>query len=130
MLKRIHFEDQGQDFMFWVINSDGKVIQCEPFQHDVWFETEVINPSDLTTGDCVRTFDGLIIKYPIESIDEIRDYTKTSVDDAVVSIKLAINNGLSVDDLEANLAAELAGQNRASLVNFLEQKIKTLKKKR
>lgn len=33
---RIYFEDHGQDFLWWDIDSLGAVVDCGPFQASVW----------------------------------------------------------------------------------------------
>jgi len=35
-MKRIHFEDNGQDFTWWDITKKGEVVNCGPFQKDIW----------------------------------------------------------------------------------------------
>jgi hypothetical protein len=35
-MRRIHFEDRGQDFLWFDIDSDGKVVDCGPFQAWLW----------------------------------------------------------------------------------------------
>lgn len=37
MLFKIEFEDHGQDFLFWTIDTQKeKVVDCGPFQYTVW----------------------------------------------------------------------------------------------
>lgn len=33
---KIHFQDNGQDFLEWHINENGTVINAEPFQSEIW----------------------------------------------------------------------------------------------
>ncbi len=45
----IEFEDKGQDFLYWQVNSDGLVVQCNPFQNEIWKGTYV-NLKELKIG--------------------------------------------------------------------------------
>src|SRR5690606_19801034 len=45
--KKITFEDKGQDFLTWVINSDGSVVDCRPFQFSIWPKVIVTNYNEL-----------------------------------------------------------------------------------
>ncbi|WP_336834387.1 hypothetical protein [Sphingobacterium siyangense] len=49
-MKKIHFEDNGQDFLWWEIDPDGVVVGCGPFQHNVWVGSTVINHLRLRAG--------------------------------------------------------------------------------
>ncbi len=74
---RIHFEDQGQDFLWWDINELDEVIDCGPFQASVWVGCQLIidNEGGLLEGD--RPFfvnqDGemMQLNYAIEQIEEL-----------------------------------------------------------
>ena len=33
---KITFEDEGQDFLEWIIDEDGYVLDSQPFQRSVW----------------------------------------------------------------------------------------------
>jgi len=35
-VRRIHFDDQGQDFLTWDIDENGKVLECKPFMGGMW----------------------------------------------------------------------------------------------
>lgn len=75
--QRIHFEDQGQDFLWWDINELDEVIDCGPFQASVWVGCQLIidSESELLEGD--RPFfmnqdgDLLELNYAIEKIEEL-----------------------------------------------------------
>lgn len=75
--QRIHFEDQGQDFLWWDINELDEVIDCGPFQASVWVGCQLIidNEGGLLEGD--RPFfmnqdgDMLQLNYAIEQIEEL-----------------------------------------------------------
>jgi hypothetical protein len=47
----VSFVDEGQDFLEWDLDDDGKVVGCRPFQGDIWIGVEVqnknIKPGDL-----------------------------------------------------------------------------------
>jgi hypothetical protein len=74
---RIHFEDHGQDFLWWDVDTSGKVIDCGPFQASVWVGSQIIQDSEtgLVEGDrvlvsCPHVDDHLLINYPIERLEE------------------------------------------------------------
>lgn len=46
----VFFIDDGQDFMEWDINDEGEVVDCRPFQGDIWIGTKVHN-KDIRPGD-------------------------------------------------------------------------------
>ncbi|MEM8550198.1 MAG: hypothetical protein AAGF10_05350, partial [Verrucomicrobiota bacterium] len=49
---KITFEDHGQDFLWWVIDTKtGKIIDCGPFQAWVWCEQTVDQADSLKIGD-------------------------------------------------------------------------------
>lgn len=35
-VRKLHFEDNGQDFLWWDINEDNLVVAVGPFQYDIW----------------------------------------------------------------------------------------------
>lgn len=48
---KLHFEDKGQDFLTWEIDTDnGKVVHCEPLQSPIWVNTIVTNLDDIIKG--------------------------------------------------------------------------------
>jgi len=75
--RKLHFEDQGQDFLWWEINDQDEVVDCGPFQASVWVGCQLIidNESGLLEGDCPHfmTKDGqfLTLLYCIEEIEEM-----------------------------------------------------------
>lgn len=46
----VFFKDEGQDFLEWDINDEGKVVACRPFQGDIWIGTTVHN-KDIKPGN-------------------------------------------------------------------------------
>ncbi len=80
-LKRIFFEDHGQDFLYWDIDQDGSVVDCGPFQYSVWVGTKVFRtdePDSLATGKQIlfqsKSMDSpRILIYPIEKIEELEE---------------------------------------------------------
>lgn len=76
--RRIHFEDQGQDFLWWDIDEDDVVVDCGPFQGSIWIGTQIIDDSEsgLIEGDRVlieHKYGSQLIKYPIERIEIMED---------------------------------------------------------
>ncbi|MFT4191665.1 MAG: hypothetical protein QM617_09115 [Comamonas sp.] len=70
-VKTIHFQDHGQDFLEWDLDSVGHVVGCRPFQADVWMRHTVFNFADLAPGSYAEiTVDGkqTPIKYPIVKV--------------------------------------------------------------
>lgn len=75
---RIHFEDHGQDFLWWDIEHvpdsfKGKVVDCGPFQFDVWVGASVFM-STVEKNGYVHFIsevlqEVLFIKYPIVTIE-------------------------------------------------------------
>lgn len=68
----VHFVDDGQDFLEWDINN-GEVVDCRPFQGDVWIGTKVHN-TDIQEGDILQITapSGLekTLNHPVESVEE------------------------------------------------------------
>lgn len=53
----IEFEDNGQDFLRWTVNTWGVVVDCWPgFQKAIWCGLEVTNLGGLKPGDQVHYF--------------------------------------------------------------------------
>lgn len=72
--RTIVFEDHGQDFLEWDIDSRGEVIACRPFQSGIWVGVIVTNP-DVEVGERVRYRHQLVtndermsVRYPVEDI--------------------------------------------------------------
>jgi hypothetical protein len=49
---RLHFQDDGQDFLWWNVNSKGVVTSCEPFQSSIWNGKVVQNLEELVKDKC------------------------------------------------------------------------------
>lgn len=84
MKKLITFVDSGQDFLEWIVEypddgkeSVGEVVECGPFQHEVWKGTKVMT-SDIKPGDFLPIVVNLSqkdipvsLKHPVESVEDI-----------------------------------------------------------
>lgn len=75
----IEFEDHGQDFITWVVDRYGKVVDCQPFQYWIWTKKEVLMET-LQVGQLVDYFDPTTgdwrsIKYPVKSITKNESQT-------------------------------------------------------
>ncbi len=46
----IFFVDDGQDFLEWDISDQGEVMDCRPFQGDIWIGT-MVHSKDIRPGD-------------------------------------------------------------------------------
>jgi hypothetical protein len=84
VIKRVTFVDEGQDFLTWDIDYPdddsivGKVVDCKPYQYDIWVGTEVFQ-RDINSDDLL-----LIVLHPegkprpcnlihpVESVEEIK----------------------------------------------------------
>ena len=77
MKRQIHFEDNGQDFLSWIIDSNGTVIESNPFQTSIWAGNKVIAPDKLEPGDRVHyisrwTGKAQMIRYQITAIENLK----------------------------------------------------------
>ncbi len=70
----VFFEDDGQDFLEWDLNDKGEVIDCRPFQGDVWIGTKVLN-RNIRPGDHLDiispTHRELRMTHAVEKVQEI-----------------------------------------------------------
>lgn len=76
MVTIIHFEDHGQDFLDWIVDDKGTVIDVNPFQLSIWGGNQVLGIDTLQTGDQVHYIskhDGKAkyIRYPVERIETV-----------------------------------------------------------
>lgn len=75
--RKLHFEDQGQDFLWWEINEEEEVVDCGPFQASVWVGCQLVNDAEtgIVEGDypvfMTKTGDFLHLNYKIERIEEM-----------------------------------------------------------
>ena len=73
---RIEFSEHGQDFLWWDVADDGRVVDCGPFQQDVWCKCTVVDepPTSLKRGDKVQVTSSavpgrvLTICYPLAKV--------------------------------------------------------------
>ena len=68
----VEFEDHQQGFLRWVIIG-GEVVNCQPFQADIWVGCKILFSHDILPGEKIHFRDkdtGYInyIKYPIEKV--------------------------------------------------------------
>lgn len=73
---RVHFDDQGQDFLYWDIDvATGKVLDAQPFQAWIWTRVTVVNVNSLMVDGFLKyvdqTGEPFILKYPIAKIEQI-----------------------------------------------------------
>jgi hypothetical protein len=70
----IVFEDDGQDFLEWDIDGEGKVVGCRPFQGWVWNGTQVHN-KDIKPGDhldiTTHTGNRMTLAHAVEKVKQI-----------------------------------------------------------
>lgn len=76
MIRRVTFEDKGQDFLTWYIR-DGIVIDCQPHQGSVWVGRKVVNGHSLHVGLKVvikgRSGEQVPVHYPIKAVEVLGD---------------------------------------------------------
>lgn len=63
----IRFEDGRQDFLYWVVDEDGQVISCGPYQSSVWLGLQVKNLATLKAGGIVE-YEGGTVQYRAEAL--------------------------------------------------------------
>ena len=70
-MRTIVFEDDGQDFLEWDVDEKGVVVDCRPFQQNVWNGTKVVN-----AATC-RAKSKLLFKNPsLAGVQELRHRVK------------------------------------------------------
>jgi len=71
---RIHFEDNGQDFLWWDVDEHGNVLDCGPFQASIWVGCIILDPEDLQRGSEVefvnKSGDMLILKHKVDRVSK------------------------------------------------------------
>jgi hypothetical protein len=73
-MKTVTFEDHGQDFLRWELDSAGEVIGCGPFQGWLWIGAKVLNKT-IRRGSRLRILargepSELILNYPVLAVKE------------------------------------------------------------
>ena len=72
-LVKITFEDHGQDFLEWVVNTDnGMVLSCAPFQQAAWVGKLVDRGQTFCAGGKIKLKDGKEVSYPIAAVEYIK----------------------------------------------------------
>ncbi|PKQ69360.1 hypothetical protein BZG01_00030 [Labilibaculum manganireducens] len=71
---KVTFEDKGQDFLWWKITDQGAVVDCGPFQKDIWCGSFVYLET-VQVGFCIefigKNGNGLLtLNYKTEKIEE------------------------------------------------------------
>jgi len=71
-ITRIHFDDQGQDFLWWDLDESGLVVDCGPFQASIWVGSKVDMPVEEFTKPYFENKyeEYLQLNYYIDSIEE------------------------------------------------------------
>lgn len=73
---QIVFQDHGQDFLHWLIDREGNVVDCGPFQYTAWVGGQVLNFTELRVGGQVEYQSrfverSIMIKYPIKRLNQL-----------------------------------------------------------
>ena len=79
---KVTFKDEGQDFLWWEIDENGKVVDCGPFQATTWCKCQVVGTTAAPTLSDIRKGDHLVIlppggkimslKHPIEKVEYLK----------------------------------------------------------
>lgn len=77
MATKIRFEDQGQDFLWWVVNDYGRVVNCGPFQASVWIgsivpDADLLKPNDKVEFIPRNSGDVMVLKYRVQSVEVVQ----------------------------------------------------------
>lgn len=75
---RLHFRDDGQDILWWEINMEGVVVNCN-LQQAIWVGTRVVdgpsNPMDIIEGEIImclfRSGKKLVFNHPVEKVERL-----------------------------------------------------------
>lgn len=77
VVMRLHFEDHGQDFLWWELDRSGKVIGVN-LQQFAWIGCKVLGPHTLRKGSTVhyeRDGAGHNIRYPLTKVQRLQAIT-------------------------------------------------------
>lgn len=75
-VRRVYFEDHGQDFMFWDIDASDHIIHAGPFQSMIWGGCRLSGGQTLEPGHQIEFWSPsanryLRLNYPIEKVEFI-----------------------------------------------------------
>ncbi len=75
----VTFEDNGQDFLTWLISPYGLILECKPFQASIWCKHTVITKVFTPGKHLVTSLDGetLTIKHKIAKVEKVPATPKT-----------------------------------------------------
>lgn len=71
--KEIHFEDKGQDFLFWVINENNVVVDSQPFQAGIWCGAQLLNVKIGNHPIIINEVEPMTLNYRILKIEEPKE---------------------------------------------------------
>jgi len=121
----VFFVDEGQDFLEWDIDDEGRVVDCRPYQGDIWIETKVLNekimPGDLLD---VTTPDG-VERTIAHAVKKVQQKRRERPYEAILSaIKQDLQSLLesdSVDFVAVRKLADIATEIEASSVTMVSE---------
>lgn len=70
-MKRITFEDKGQDFLRWIIDEDNIVIDSQPFQGWLWCGYVVIELGEGMKPTITKNGGDITLGYRVSSIEQL-----------------------------------------------------------
>lgn len=71
----VYFEDNGQDFLWWKLkkkNGYSEVVECGPFQAEIWEGTIVANAQNIVKGSelqCLTPLGPTVLLHKVERIE-------------------------------------------------------------
>jgi len=75
-IKRVHFIDEGQDFLFFDVEvKTGRIVDVKPFQYSIWSKFTVLNINSIEIRGrlCIReaTEKPVYIIHPVSLIEVV-----------------------------------------------------------
>ena len=74
-VRKIHFNDHGQDFLWWEVDEAGLVVDCGPFQASVWCGNVVLCAGELKPSYTVfivtKQGEVLEMNYQVEKVEDL-----------------------------------------------------------
>lgn len=71
---KVHFEDKGQDILWWVIDEGGVIVDAGPYQKEIWVNCVTEFPEDIYQYQHLPVFDGDSEKRFEYAVIEIESY--------------------------------------------------------
>jgi len=69
--RRIELEDYGQDFLYFVVDPGGRIVETGPFQGWMW-NGKIIAADTIRKGICPCFTNGYGLRYPIRRVSRAK----------------------------------------------------------